>query len=352
MEELFVKNVIKKPKLMGETKCIMSNISWGFAQIWNQSLEEGKAERVLEPRNKIWAFEIGGAYVDRFLKMTAVQPSNPFNPRSLRKFEAGNIWETIVGYVLSRAGILIKKQEWLSYQYDGLFPVTGKLDFLAGGKPDYEKVFSVINKEFDWLPEFISRATKKIVQRLQEQYPEGLENIILEIKSCSSFMFEKYEKKDTANPSHKLQLFHYLKAKNMPEGHIVYISKDDARLLEVGVFNPSPIEEEYKKDIEYMTDCVSSNQRPPLEKPIVFDKEWGTFSANYKVGYSSYLTYLYGLQNQKEFDDKYKPTVERWNRVIQRKIDGKEFTDNNKMALDEMKAQGFDLESLWEGLRE
>ena len=52
---------------------------------------------------------------------------------------------------------------------------------------------------------------------------------------------------------------------------------------------------------------------------------------------------LYGLENQKAFDEQYKPIVERWNRVIQRKIDGEEFTDNNKMALDEMQEAGFDL---------
>ena len=313
-------------------------MKWSFYQIWNKSLEEGRSNKVLEPRQKIWASELGGAYIDRYLKMTGIQPSNPPNPRSLRKFEAGNIWEAIVGYVLRRAGILIDRQEWLKYQYNGLLPVTGKLDFIAGGKPDYDKAMATIGKEFDWLPEFISRATASIVQNLKIQYPNGLENIILEIKSCSSFMFERYEKKNEANPSHKLQNFHYLKAKNMPEGHIVYISKDDARLLEIGVFNPSPIEQDYKQDITQVSKYVLANERPPLEQPIVFD---GEFSVNWKVGYSSYLTYLYGFKDQKEFDDKYKPLVERWNRVLARVSEGKEMTDNNKEAIKKMEEWGF-----------
>ena len=325
---------------------MQNNMKWSFAGVWNASLEEGRPARVLEPRQKIWASEIGGSMIDRYLKMTGVQPSNPPNPRSLRKFEAGNIWEAIVGYVLKRAGILQTKQDWIQYQYQGLLPVSGKLDFTAGGKPDYEKALSTIQKEFDWLPEFISRATANIIQTLRKEYPDGLVDIILEIKSCSSFMFEKYERDGQANPSHKLQLFHYLKCKNMPEGHIVYISKDDARMLEIGVLNPSLVEDDYKKDIETISNFVMNNIRPPLEKYIIFDKDWGSFSANWKVGYSNYLTMLYGLENQKAFDDLYKPIVERWNRVLQRVIDKKDLTDNNKTAIAEMESRGFSFEEI------
>ena len=250
-----------------------TNMKWSFYQVWNKSLEEGKTNRILEPRQKIWASELGGSYIDRYLKMTAIQPSNPPNPRSLRKFEAGNIWEAIVGYVLKRAGILQSRQDWIQYQYEGLLPVSGKLDFIGGGKPDYEKAYSTIQKEFDWLPEFISRATANIIQTLKTEYPNGLTNIILEIKSCSSFMFELYEKNGNANPQHKMQLFHYLKCKNMPEGHIVYISKDDARMIEIGVLNPSLIENNYKNDIENISNYVLNKIEPPKEKFIVFAKK-------------------------------------------------------------------------------
>lgn len=323
----------------------MEKMTWSFWRIWNQSLEQ-REERILKPRDRIWATEIGGAFVDRYLKMKGVQPSNPPNARSLRKFEAGNIWESIVGYVLSRAGILKKRGEWLKYQYPGLLPVAGKLDFIAGGEPDYDEAFMLIQKEFDWLPEFISRATQTIVQRLKEQYPNGLAEIILEIKSCSSFMFELYEKKNEASPHHKFQNFHYLKAKDYREGHIVYVCKDDARIIEIGVLNPSALEGDYRKDIEIMTSYYNSNTQPPLEKPIVFNKWFTKFSANWKVEYSQYLTYLYGLKDQKEFDDRYKPVVERWNRVLERIAEGKDMTDNNKAAIGEMEREGFNIEEI------
>lgn len=321
-------------------------ITWGFASIWNESLEAQKNKKPPEPRDRIWASEIGGAMIDRFLKMKGTPPTNPPNPRSLRKFEAGNIWECIVGYVLKRAGILIDSQEWLKYQYEGLLPVTGKLDFMAGGMPDYDKAIQAVRTEFNWLPEFITKATQDIVTTLKQQYPNGLGKIILEVKSCSAFMFDIYEKKETASPQHRCQNFHYLKCKNMKEGHIVYVSRDDARILEVGVFNPSAVEDVYKGDIETITGYLKSDTRPPLEKSLVFDEQMGRFSANWKVGYSQYLTMLYGLKDQMEFDEKNKPIAERWNRVLGRISEGKEMTDNNKTAIEEIAKAGFDIEMI------
>ena len=204
----------------------------------------------------------------------------------------------------------------------------------------------LIQEEFNWLPEFISRATANIIQSLREQYPDGLTDIILEIKSCSSFMFEMYERKNKANPQHKLQLYHYLKCKKMSEGHIVYISKDDARMLEIEIIHPSSLEEEYKNDITTISNYAFNKIEPPKEKFIVFDKDFGKFSANYKVGYSNYLTMLYELKNQKAFDDIYKPMVERWNRVLGRIAEEKDMTDNNKEALEEMEKGGFDIEEI------
>ena len=318
----------------------MNKCKWTFFDLWNESLISNVRSATPTPRERMWATEIGRAFIDRYLKMKGITYTNPPNPRSLRKFEAGNIWEAIIGYVLRRAGILIDSQEWIRYQYEGLLPVTGKLDYMAGGKPDYEKALSGLKTEFSWLTPFISKATENIVKSLQEKYPDGLEKIILEVKTCSSFMFEFYER-GKANPMHKLQGFHYLKAKDMREAHIVYISKDDARIVEIGIFNPSPLEDIYRRDIEKMTNYFRSNTEPPKEKPIIYDDILEKFSANWKMGYSVYLTKLYGLKNQKEFDDKYKPTVAKWNRILKRIKEGKKITDKNKEALAQIEEMGF-----------
>lgn len=319
-------------------------MKWTFYESWNKALEN-KEIKTQKPRQKIWASEIGGAYIDRYLKMTGVQQTNPPNARSLRKFEAGNILEWIVGLVLRRADILIDSQEWVQYQYDGLLPVTGKLDFLAGGNPDYDRAKKEIGSLN--LPEFFNRATNQIIDYLKQNYPDGLEKIILEIKSCSSFMFERYEKYGLQSTgSHKLQTFHYIKAKNMPESHLVYISKDDLRMIELCVTNPSLVEDEYKKDIETMTHYINNNVRPQQEKEIVYNEDTFKFSANWKVEYSSYLKHIYGYDEPIQYRGKYDKMVASWNRTLGRAIAGKNTTVRNKENMSEIYLAGFEFDNI------
>ena len=96
---------------------------WAFEQIWNDSLTP--VERNPEPRERIFASELGGAMIDRFLKMKGVAYSTPPNMRSLRKFQAGVYWEWVISLVLKRAGLIISQQDRLEYAYDGLLPVSG-----------------------------------------------------------------------------------------------------------------------------------------------------------------------------------------------------------------------------------
>ena len=307
----------------------MTDINWSFGKIWNDSLEM-REEKPLTPRENMWASELGGAYLDRYLKMKAVPMTNPPNPRSLRKFEAGNLMEWVVGLILKRAGILTTSQEWVKYQYT--FPyrlsVTGKLDYLAGGKPNYD---TAAIKDLG-LPTLFDRATDAIVQYFQEKYPEGLKPTILEIKSCSSFTYEKYEK-GIADPKHVLQAFHYLIAKDMPEAHIVYICKDDLRICEIGVFNNPETEALYKTDIDNMTNFIKKNIQPDKEPEILFD---GRFSQNWKVSYSSYLTKLYGYKNQMEYEEKYKPMIASWNRTFGRMVNKDKMTPLNLATIKEI----------------
>jgi len=311
---------------------------WGLAKIWNESLSANRKERLAQPRDHLWASELGKAKIDIWLKLKGEKPTNPPNNRSLRKFEAGNIWEWIVGLVLIRAGILQKEQEWLPYQYPGLLKVTGKLDFLAGGKPNYDRAKKTIDGDF---PDFIKNAGQNIVSYFKEKYPEGIKPMVLEVKSTSSFMFDNYEKKGTSSLNHRLQLIHYLKAKKMEKGMLIYICKDDCRMLEVPILVPSIDEERYKKEIEEITQYYNNNEQPPLEKPIVYDRDIEKFAKNWQIAYSGYLTKLYGFKDQKEFDDKYTPLVSKWNRVLGRVKDGKKMTDKNKKVLEEIKQRGF-----------
>jgi len=310
-----------------------NNLKWSIAQVWNAALENGKT-RELKQRDYMWASELGGSYIDRYLKMKAVEPTNPPNARSLRKFEAGNIMEWVVGLVLKRAGVYKDTQEWVAHQYPNLLKVTGRLDFLAGGEVDWVKAKAEISVLE--LPDFFNRATSNILEYLSKEYPTGLENIVIEVKSCSSFMFERYEKIG-ADIHHQLQAFHYLKSKGLPEAHIVYISRDDLRILEFGVFNPSPIEDIYKADIQKMTDIIIQGKDPDKEPLIIFDEAVGKFSKNWKVEYSNYLTLLYGFKEPMDYAKPYASIVGSWNRVLGRCIKGDKMTPANLKIIAEAK---------------
>jgi len=319
----------------------LSKKSWGFTEVWNQSLLE-REDRPMKVRNNLWASELGKSYVDLWMKMRATELTNPPNPRSLRKFEAGNVFEWIVSLILKRAGILKDSQNWCSYQYPGLIEVTGKADFIAGGKPDFEKWKNeMLSLE---LPNVFLRSGERIIKYFAENYPDGLEEMPLEIKSLSAFMYDALERKKEASRIHKLQGFHYLKANGYPKTTIVYICRDDLRMMEY-VVTPD-YEPEYKSFIEKMSEYHRSEEKPPLENAIVFDEDLGKFCKNFNVAYSGYLTMLYGFKDQKEFDDKYTPTVSRWNRVLERVKSKATMTDKNREVLKEIQLAGYNLKEI------
>lgn len=316
----------------------MNKLNWSFYQLWNDGILETRKGRETVARDRLWASDLGKSYIDVWLALKGEKPSNDFTMTALRKFEAGNIWEKILEVVLIKAGVLLESQEYVLHEMTGCLPVAGRLDFLAGGKIDKKKALERL-EEFSWLPDNILFAAKKIIEGLAGR---ELKKVVLEIKSVSSFMFDKYERSGKANPNHRLQLMHYLLGKGLDEGHIVYICKDDARLLEVGVFNPSFVKDEYEKYVVEISKYYHLNKLPPKEKEIVFDDEWGRFAINWKVIYSPYLTKVYGYKDRTEVENKFKPLVERWNRVLGRVRAKKDMTKNNLEAIKEIEDFGFD----------
>lgn len=324
------------------------NLTWSFYQAWNSGLELARGVREAKPRDVLWASDLGKSYVDVYLSLKGEKPSNDFSFTTLRKFDAGIIWENILGVILKRVGIFKDAQGWVDYQLPKCLKVVGRYDFLAGGKIDEEKAYSELENLKELLPENVFEASKIIIKNLAGK---ELKEIIFEVKTVSSFMFDKYMTSGKANPNHRLQLLHYLLATNRKEGHIVYISKDDARMLEVGVFNPSFVNEEYEKFVKEISQYYFSNEMPPKEKEIIFDDEWGKFSLNWRVLYSRYLTKVYGYKDQEEVRKKFEPLVSRWNRVLSRIKNKKNITKNNLKALDEIKGFGFNIDEVIEKIQ-
>lgn len=314
----------------------MSKQSWRFAEIWNDSLLTF-GERPPLARDYIYASELGGAFIDRYLKMMGTKPTNPPNNRSLRKFQAGNIWEWIIGFVLLRAGVLRKKQTRAEVTLPGMLRVSGRLDYIAGGKMDWTQA----DQEIDGmdLPPFIEYATKQIVAKMKYLYKDvELEEVILEVKSMAPFVFERAMKMKQPNANHVLQNFHYVFGSPIDFGKLVYVCKDDCRLLEFDIYKTSfDIQMKYQEDISIMTEYYTSKTVPPKEQELIFDQGSGRFNTNWKVEYSNYLYMLYKYETPDDYRRQYKQMVSSFNRVFKRCVNGDKMTDNNKLAIRQAK---------------
>lgn len=318
--------------------------SWSITQVWNKAIEEPDSRELIE-RDYLWASELGKPLADVWLKMHATPVTNPPNARSLRKFEAGNLWEWVVKIMLIRAGVLHSTQERVKHKYDGLLEVSGKIDFIAGGEVDVEGAMKSI--EGLELPEKTQNAAKQILEYLKTNYPNGLDKKVIELKSVSSHMMNALEITGRALAIHRLQAYHYTKHPDIDRADILYLCRDDLRLFEVPIMAETPaIEEEYRGFIEAATAAYQSAERPAVPEGVVFDEDQGKFSINRQLGWSSYLTLLTGLENQLEFDNKYGKLPASWNRVLSRMKAGATLTKSNLEKIEEMKEHGFDAHEL------
>jgi len=303
----------------------MEKQTWNLTDIWNQQLIFGKKDRPFVKRDRIWASELGKSVYERWLKMNAIEPDFDFDERTLRKFEAGNFFERIVGFVLMSAGILIYDNKWYGIPDDAEhLKVSVKPDFIAGGKPDWNRVKNDINSNllFQLMPG-LGRIAEKLVEYFSEKYPDGLDNLVYEIKSVNSQVF--WAKKDylqEAYPHHQLQCFAELKATNLPNGKILYISKDDLTTAEFNLtLDNKELNELYEKDVREMTKYIRDGIEPPKPENIVFDKRGkikfqkdkkpyviiGCYVANWEVEWSNYITKITGIKGKTQAD-----VVEKW----------------------------------------
>ncbi len=321
---------------------------WDFTVEWNKALN-CVPERPLIKREHCWASELGGSFVDRYLRMNAIPYTNPPNERSRRKFQVGDVFEWIVGMVLTSIGILQQRQIRNEVQLPGLLKVTGKLDYVAGGVVDWEKSLHEINKlkilfsqTNDETPRFISHTIDHVFNAMRKRFSTStLMEVIFECKSISVRMFEKVEKTG-AMPHHVLQSGHYLIGNNrdITLAKICYISKDDCLMTGFDLQNSKELRAAYKKDVQQMTEYFNAGNKdkplktlPPKEPEVLFDPLMFRFEKNFRVEYSSYLEMLYGYKTPEEFRFKWSKEVSNWNRVFKRCVMGEKMTDKNKAVL-------------------
>lgn len=320
---------------------------WSLSKIWNLALEQTQ-EREIVPRNKIYASELGRSDVDTWLKMQGTIPTNPPNDRAHRKFHAGDLYEWFVFLVLKKCGILINKQLPVKSQIEGCVEVSGRLDYIAGGIPDYEtgqKKIDELIAELE-MPPLFHQVTKNFIEILKKEYPQGLDEKVLEVKSVAVFGFNKVEKTNKALAGHDLQNFHYAKGLQM-EGALCYISRDDLRMYEIPILpNDQKLLEKYEKKVKSISGYYLENQMPPAEPVILFDEDTYKFSKNFNVEYSPFLKKLYNIDSPDEYDKMFKQRIASWNRVLGRVAKGDKMTPKNIEALTDMRNFGFDVDQI------
>ncbi len=148
-------------------------------------------------------------------------------------------------------------------------------------------------------------------------------------------MMEKTEK---PIKHHRLQLFHYMKGLGL-NGELVYICKDDLRMMCFQYEPSEELEQEYLADISIMTHYFTANTRPPLERPIVVED--GKFKKNFGIEYSNYLKFLYDFDEPRDYADSVKSQVARWSRVIARYAKGDKITQKNEEVRAEIEKAGY-----------
>jgi len=335
---------IKKPEIIVPQLKVVRYRGLSLTKLWNNSLILD--ERELKARDYCWASELGKPQIDRYLSMKGVKQSNPPNERSKRKFFAGNIWEFIAGLVLHQMGIIITKQEHIVNE-DMPLKVTGRLDYMIGGTPDYNKARSYIaSMPFD--QEMMARFLKVIDNFENEYGQDEIRPMVHEIKSCSHYVIEKIQEGGNIE-GHDFQIDHYLRGLKMNSGIIDYISRDDALMAERVVTRSEAMDKRLLQDLSTLKGYLDANQEPPKAPLITFENK---FSKNFGVEYSSYLTKVYGFETPEDYRNSVQSKIASWNRLLKRLKDineGKQtptgksilLTDKNKLAVDEIAREGF-----------
>lgn len=312
--------------------------TWTFTGGWNASLDE--VERFgAYPRDYLWASQLGNSQVDIFLALMGNEPSNPFDSRAKRKFDAGVLWEWIAEMVAKRSGIFISKQDAVSYQHPDGLRVSGKLDLKVGGVRNLEQIKKMEDAlEVIGLPERFVQAMKTVEKNMN--FTTDLPVRVLEVKSSSAYMYDAQYKFGIPAENHALQCLHYLLATDIEEGAVLYISKDDARMTEIPIWRDDELlNEKYKEVVTLAKRYYDKKEQPPVEPTIVFDYGKGKFTDNWNIKYSAYLTYLYGFETEGDYQDAFKSKTASWNRVLGRIVRGEKMTESNLNYINEIKAE-------------
>lgn len=283
--------------------------------LWNELILD---DWPIKPRDYIRASEIGKPFLDRYLTMKGVPPTNPFPARVKRIFDCGLIFEDAVERIFRLLGILIDSQATVRVKRDGLLDVVGHYDQKIGGKVDISQAQEAINHSVT--PDWMKRRATKLSEELARQHPQGFETLISEIKTVNSMAFWAHKNIDPATgffkgyDHHKLQILTYLLGTGEEQGRVFYISKDDLTLMETVVMKHNkPLNEAWETDITQMTKYYKENKEPDKAPDLVWNEEKKLWGYNWEISRSTYFSLITGKKTVEAWENDLKDELKKLN---------------------------------------
>jgi hypothetical protein len=205
-----------------------------------------------------------------------------------------------------------------------------------GAKPDSEfddrtlRVFSVGRVFEEWVTNLISNKPEvSVLSQVRVTLPDhdltGYIDVVVQVddrqvpyefKTVHSRKFWHMTQRGQADDQHRMQLWWYLKFLNVPEGRLVYISKDDLAIQEYPVFlNDENLSKQAIADIAKLMVAWKTKKAPEPASLFVksFDKKKNkdVYKLNWQADYCRYHSHCLGDPNWRENTEKELKTLNK-----------------------------------------
>lgn len=190
-------------------------MSYSIQQLVNEAVRE---DREKKEQTSWHASKLGSCATGQYLERVGKEPDYDFDDRTLRVFSVGKMMEDWLIGQIEKTGSEYETQVRVELSDLG---VTGYIDLLING-------------------------------------------LVYEVKSKQSKAFWYMNRRgEGANDQHKMQTWVYLYAKQLPEGRIIYLSKDDLSVLEYPVYlNDKELENKVRDECKILNDALETGIAP------------------------------------------------------------------------------------------
>lgn len=296
-------------------------MSWSVQTAWNKTITVPKIKKT-EPRNFLYASELGRSLFDVYHSLIGIEPTNAITDAVRRKMEAGNFYESLVVWVFQRCGILIETQgKARTPETENSIAVYGRFDILAGTEKSQEswskkkehldilfRQLEEIKFDFPFLSQ-VKKLSENLVEYLSTEYPDGIEAKIYEVKSLNSLAFWREGAPISTPYSHHINQLSFYQDHNergIKNGSFLYIDRDTMSVSELVNIPKEDQRQERKKWIESITKHYRERIEPPKPEPILFSKERDQYQFNWEIERSPYADMIIPSSDKQKILDEIK----------------------------------------------